>query len=135
MRFFRLSVVLALLALIGCRTGGEPLEGSFVPACTAFAGDRMSFREGQYSWNKFTDERRIGPDGEPVDPYPDFPKTGDFELDGDAVRLLQEDGSVLASWYPHDRAGQLLLLNQSQQDAWSASGTYPDCPLALEQSQ
>ncbi len=133
MSFLRLTASAALLLLLGCRTADVPLEGSFAPACTAFAGDRMSLREGQYSWNKFTDERRLGPDGEPVDPYPDFPKIGDFEIDGDAVRLLEPGGSVLATWYLHDREGQLLLLNQSQQDAWSAGGTYPDCPLALEQ--
>ena len=133
MSFLRISVFIASLILIGCRTVDEPLEGSFAPACTAFAGDRMSLREGQYSWNKFTDEIRLGADGEPVDPYPDFPKTGAFEVEGNAVRLLDEGGSLFGTWYLHNREDQVLLLNQSQQDAWSTSGTYPDCPLALEQ--
>ncbi len=133
MNFLRLLVFVALLTSVGCRTIDRRLEGSFAPACTAFAGDRMSFREGQYSWNKFTDERRIGPDGEPVDPYPDYPKVGEFEIVGDGVRLYVADGSVLGTWYLHDREDHVLLLNQSQQDAWSTTGTYPDCPLALEE--
>ena len=133
MNVLRSLVLVALLTSVGCRTVDRRLEGSFAPACTAFAGDSMSFREGYYSWNKFTDQRRIGPDGEPVDPFPDFPKVGEFEIDGDAVRLYVEDGSLLGTWHLHDREGQVLLLNQSQQDAWSTDGMYPDCPLALEQ--
>ncbi len=132
MRTLRSLLLVALLVLTACRSVDEPIEGSFVPACTAFAGDRMTLREGKYSWNKFTDVRRLGPNGEPVDPYPDFPKVGDFEVDDNAVRLLEADGAVLGTWYLHMRDDQFLLLNQDQQDAWSADGSFPNCPLVLE---
>ncbi|MEM9209012.1 MAG: hypothetical protein AAGA61_07190 [Pseudomonadota bacterium] len=132
MTVLRMLVVLAVLVSSGCRTTDEPVEGSFVPGCTAFAGDRISLREGQYSWNKFTDERRLGATGEPVDPYPDFPKVGDYEVDGNAVRLLDNAGGVLGTWYVHLREEQILLLSQAQEEAWSADGGFPDCPLVLE---
>ena len=123
---------LCLLALFVVLTGCRAIEGTYSPSCVAFAGDSISLREGQYSWNKFTDERRIGPDGKVVDPYPDYPKTGAYELDGDGVRLLEDGGGVLATWYIHEEDGRLILLSQSQQDVWSSEGVYPNCPLALE---
>ena len=131
MSLIRVGILIALIVLTGCGSTAIAVDGSYEPSCTAFAGESISLRDGLYSWNKFTDARRVGPNGEVTDPYPDFPKTGRFDRDGEVIRMLDDGGSVLATWYLHQHQGRQALLNQDQQDAWSAGGAYPDCMLVL----
>lgn len=131
MRLIRFGILLALTVLTGCGSTAVAVDGSYEPSCTAFAGESISLRDGLYSWNKYTDARRIGPNGEVTDPYPDFPKTGAYGRDGTVIRLLDDNGVAMATWYLHEHQGRLALLNQDQQDAWSADGSYPDCMLVM----
>lgn len=119
-----LVVVLVVSSVAGCRA----IEGDFAPGCAAYAGDRISLHNGRFSWDRFTDARRLDTDGQPVDPFPEFPKTGSYTLSGNRVDL-ESDGEVLASWYLHEDGERLLLLSADQQSDWEASGRYPDCPL------
>lgn len=131
MSLIRVGTLLAMFVLTGCGSTAIAVGGSYEPSCTAFAGESISLRDGLYSWNKFTDARRIGPNGEVTDPYPDFPKTGAYERDGTLIRLLDDGDAVLGTWHLHEHEGRLALLNQDQQDAWAADGSYPDCMLVM----
>ena len=119
-----LAVVLVMSSVMGCRA----IEGDFSPGCAVYAGDRVSLHDGRFSWDRFTDARRVDTDGQPVDPFPDFPKTGSYTLSGNRVDL-ESGGEVIASWYLHEDGDRLLLLSADQQAAWEASGQYPECPL------
>ena len=120
-----LAALLIFFALSGCRA----IEGDFSPGCLAFAGDRVSLHDGRFSWDRFTDARRVDDAGRTVDPFPDFPKTGPYTMTDNRVDLQSESGELLASWYLHEDNGRMLLLSAEQEAAWTASGRYPECPL------
>jgi len=128
----RAAMLAGLVVLLaGCRD----IEGEYLPGCTAFAGSRIELADGRYSWDRFTDARRIDADGNVVDPYPNFPKTGAYERDGPAVRLLDADGGQAGIWFLHRTDDGLLLLDEAQQKAWEQEGGFPDCPLMLQNAE
>ena len=89
------------------------------PDCQAYAGDRMEFADGRFTWDRFTDIRRVGEDGKPLDPFPGFPKSGSYAVNGNAVELRGDDGELLSTWYLHDDDGKML--NAVTSGAWRAS--------------
>lgn len=123
-----LGRLLAMLLIVSSLAGCRAIEGDFAPGCMAYAGDRISLHDGRFSWDRFTDARRVDDDGQTVDPFPDFPKTGAYTLSDNRVDL-ESGGELLASWYLHEDGSRMLLLSADQEAAWAASGQYPECPL------
>ena len=123
-----LVCALTAAGLAGCRSP----DGRYLPDCRAYAGDELELAAGRYEWNRFTDMRRVDEAGNVVDPNPGFPKSGVFERTNGMLRLLDDGGSVIATWHAQERAGRLYLLTDAQQSAWSASGAWPDCPLVRQ---
>lgn len=121
-------LLLALLGLSGCRQ----LDGAFEPSCIAFAGERVTFASGRFEWDRFTDERRLDDDGNVVDPFPDYPKSGDYRLDGNRVEFFTDDGERLATRYLLERDDGLYLLEAEQREAVSKGRPLPECALRLD---
>ena len=121
------SLLLLLAAgslLCGCAT---PV--SYAPGCLAYAGDRITIGGQRYTWDKFTDVRRIDEAGEVIDPFPGYPRQGRVERDGRVLRFLDESGALLAVRHLHEAGGKTYLLTP---EAWRevAAGAAPD-PCAL----
>ena len=58
------SIVITII-LSGCPASS--MEGQFLPACPAYAGDSISLSNGRYEWDKFTDMVNVDADGSIVD--------------------------------------------------------------------
>ena len=116
---------LVLFTLAGC----QQLDGDWAPACDAFAGDRLSFSASRYTWDKFTDARRVDSEGEVIDPFPDYPKSGFFEQDGAAIVLLDDSADEIARFYIHESDGVTHMLTAAEQASYTVDGSFPDCTL------
>jgi len=116
---------LATLLLAGCTT----LNGVFEPDCIAFEGDRVELTGGRFVWDRFTDERRIDSEGNEIDPFPDYPKTGRFETILDRVDFHPDSGDGIASRYVLKRGSATYLLSEEQRAAVMSGGDMPDCAL------
>ena len=122
------GVVLAASRLTGCASGPE---GVFEPACIAHAGDRIELSKGRFEWDRFTDAVAVDDDGNRVDPFPGYPKTGSFETDGEKVMWSADDGSALDERYLLDYRGRTWLLSYDENEAVLDGEAIPDCALAL----
>lgn len=122
----------ALLWVAACND--QPLEGEFGPSCIAFAGDRVTFANGRFEWDRFTDERRVDDDGNMLDPFPDYPRHGDFRVERNRVEFVPDDGERLAPRYLLERDGTLYLLERAQYEKVLAGGSLPDCALSNDQT-
>jgi len=125
----RLPAVAAGLLSMFVVAACQSVDGTWSVSCDAFAGDRLSFADGRYTWDKFTDARRVDEQGRVIDPFPGFPKTGPYALDGGVVTLLNADGGEAARFYLHRREGAVQLLSAAEHERVSGGGAFPDCPL------
>lgn len=124
------KLMLAGVLSAGLLSGCQDVDGTWSMDCAAFAGDRLTFADGEYTWNKVTDARRLDAQGRPVDPYPDYPKSGPYTRDGDALVFIDgETGGELARFYLHERGGAMDILTAEEHEAVAAGGEYPSCPL------
>ncbi len=121
----RLTTTLLLVCVLaGCKSA----EGVYWPGCAAYAGDRIELRNGEVEWDKFTDQVNIDEAGNPVDPFPGYPRRGSYEIDGQVVRMTMEDNAS-ETLYLHVHDGRALLLTDAQHRASEAGGRYDDCAL------
>ena len=123
----RLAVVgILMTALTGC----QELDGDWTMSCAAFAGDTLSFSGDRFTWDKFTDARRIDDEGRIIDPFPGFPKSGVYAVDGDALVLTDEStGAELGRFYLHEQDGVAALLTAAEHSELANGGPFPECPL------
>lgn len=124
--------VLLLLAA-GCLAGCKAVDGSYYPDCVAFAGDVIELRGGRFSWDKFTDERRIDEQGQPVDPFPEYPKHGAYDVAGETIRLSFDGEGSTETFHIGERQGRVVLLTPAAYSEWQASGEFPQCVLTREE--
>lgn len=117
------------LALFVAACAGH--EGSYEPACIAFAGDRIELRDGRFSWQRFTDQRTLDDAGNVVNPFPGFPKTGSYRISSGRLELVTDDDVRLDDWFIVESAGSRYLLNAKQHRAFVDGGKLPDCALEL----
>ena len=130
----RMRRVVCGLSLLVLLTACRSIDGSWSMTCKAFAGDRLSFEEGRYTWDKFTDARRVDDQGGAVDPFPGFPRTGPFTRDDDVIVLMDDgDGSEVARFYLHRRDGVVLLLSAEEHEGVMRGEAFPDCPLRRDE--
>jgi hypothetical protein len=118
-----LSVAATLLA--ACNT----IDGSYEPRCAAFAGDRVELRDGTATWDKFTDEVRLDAAGNVVDPFPGFPRRGEFAASEGKVTIHFRDDDSERVYFLHQYRGDVLLLTAAEQDEWRRQGRIADCAL------
>lgn len=104
-------------------------DGTYSPACLAFAGDTVELRDGRFAWDRFTDEVHVGDDGQVVDPFPGFPVHGDYELDGDRLVLKPDSGATLDEHFLLRSGGDFYILTAPQYAEWRSSGDPGKCAL------
>ena len=120
--------VLTALVLCGCKD----IEGHYVPDCAAFAGDTIVLESGRFTWDRFTDEVRVDEDGNHIDPFPGFPKSGDYVMQGDRLemRVDGEDAAEIYHLQSHD--GRFYLLTEAQANRYAEEGVVERCALVRE---
>jgi hypothetical protein len=123
----RLAVVIIAVLLSGCL----PHEGTYLPGCIAYVGDKITLGDGQFVWEKFTDERSVNEQGEIIDPFPGYPMKGSYRIDGQTVHLVPESGAAPQPMYLQDEGGRHYLLTVDEFAAWEATGSYAECALLL----
>jgi hypothetical protein len=103
----------------------------------AYEGDRIELSDGRFVWTRFTDERLVDEQGNVIDPFPEYPKLGKYELREDQLILRTDDGTLLTSRYLMKHAGHHYLLTSEQRDVFHDGDTMPECALHLidEKSQ
>lgn len=116
--------------LIACLSGCKALDGTFLPGCAAYAGDRIELSNGRFEWDRFTDAIELDEEGNRIDAFPDYPKRGNFSIDGTRLILAFDgDGSTETfNIYEHESMG-LQLLTDAQLAAVDQGGLDEDCAL------
>lgn len=123
----RTACLLILVVLAGCKQ----LDGTYYPGCAAFEGDKLVLREGRVTWDRFTDQVIVDVDGNPMDPFPDFPKNGRYEVDGDLLHLAFPAENVTKSLHIRRPDERVLLLDAKDLADWESTGRHNDCVLTL----
>jgi len=121
----RLIFFVLVPLLVSCAN----IDGLYKPACIAYEGDTIKLFDGTFTWQRFTDERRVDENGELIDPFPDFPKTGSYTLDDAVLELSINDGSDYATFFPLQLGSDYYLLRQAEFDAYLANDKIADCAL------
>ena len=110
----------------------DEIDGTYEPACIAYAGDRVVLAEGRFEWHKFTDEVRLDKAGERIDPFPGYPKSGSFEMGRyDQLVFSADDGSELGDRYPMEYRDHIYLLSYDDNEAVLDGEDMPNCALRL----
>ena len=131
MKQSRLPTVLAALMLSGCASH----QGTYAPACVAFAGDTVSLDGDTFTWDRFTDEVRVDNDGHVRDAYPDFPKRGTYRIDGRAVYMRTHSGESMDTLFLHRNGDRYSLLTEKEDAAWQKTGQYDRCVLTRDDGE
>lgn len=104
-------------------------EGTYSPDCVAYAGSKITLSDGQFTWEKFTDEVVVNDNGETVNQFPGYPMRGTYRINGQIVRMESADGKAMENMYLHRHDEHSYLYTQQQFEAWEASGKTAECAL------
>ena len=121
------STLVAALFLVACVSH----EGTYSPDCIAYAGSNISLGDGQFVWEKFTDEVVVDEDGKIVNQFPGFPMRGSYRIEGQIVYMESAAGDAMEKMYLHTRDNRQYLLTAEQFEAWQKAGKHADCALML----
>ncbi len=127
MNFRVYSTLVAAVFLVACVSH----EGTYSPDCIAYAGSNISLRDGQFVWEKFTDEVVVDEDGKIVNQFPGFPMRGSYRIEGQIVHMESAAGDAMEKMYLHTRDTRQYLLTAEQFEAWQKTGKHADCALML----
>ena len=123
-----IATVLIAVMVSGCVSH----EGTYSPDCIAYAGSNISLSDGQFVWEKFTDEVIVDDDGEIVNQFPGYPMRGSYRIEGQTVYMESNAGEPIEKMYVHRRDNRQYLLSAGQFEAWENTGMYADCALMLD---
>lgn len=125
----RLTIISSLASLLaGCLS----IDGTYYPGCAAYEGSKVVLGDGNFVWDRYTDQVIVGADGNAVDQFPDYPKRGSYEVDGRVLRMHFTDDQSVETMQVHQHDGRLLLLTSAEVDEWERTGGYRDCTLTRE---
>lgn len=127
MRNWTAGLGIACCLLAGCANN----SGTYEPACVAFEGDTIKLADGKFVLDKFTDQVEVDESGNKTDPFPGYPVSGTYRIEGDVLHMQADSGTALPDRYLVKSEGRNRLLTAEQHDAWKADGTIDDCALAL----
>ena len=119
----------AIILLAGALSGCKSAEGLYLPGCAAYAGDRIELQDGRFVWDKYTDQVRLDAAGERIDPFPGFPRSGTYAINGDVLTLEVADPRSRETFFLHYDDGRLILLTETQQAEFESGGRYDECVL------
>lgn len=125
MRILAVATFCSAVLLVACAS----TDGVFEPACIAYEGDRIELRNGRFEWHRFTDERTVDANGKVVDPFPNYPKKGRYELQDGRVRFHTDDGERMPDYFLHKQRGAYYLLTKEQQKSSLGGVQIPECAL------
>jgi len=119
------TVIPAVAVIAACKL----VDGSYLPGCTAFEGDRVELDAGAVTWDRFTDEVRLDAAGNPEDPFPDYPRHGNYTLSAGVLTIRLDGEDRPREFAVHERDGTVVLLDPAQQAELDATGKLDDCAL------
>lgn len=117
-----------LLPLIAA--GCDDFDGEYLPDCAAHAGDRVTIEGTRFSWDRFTDAVRVDDDGNRIDAFPNYPKSGSISAADGKMRFVDDAGEEIAMRHVVVRDGVIALLTEAEHGQWETTGNWPDCPLS-----
>ena len=123
-----IAASVAAVFLFGCVSH----DGTYSPDCIAYAGSNISLNDGQFVWEKFTDEVVVDENGEVVNQFPGYPMRGSYRIDGQAVYMESDAGEAMEKMYLHRQDNRQYLLTAEQFEVWEKTGKYADCMLMLD---
>lgn len=127
-----MKIQLALMVLLASSLAScVSNDGTYSPGCIAYAGNKITLDDGQFVWEKFTDEVVVNEAGEVVDQFPGYPLRGKYSIDGQSVQMTSAAGETLQTMYLHSHEGRRYLLSNEENSTWQATGSYANCALQL----
>jgi hypothetical protein len=127
MKIYLTGFAISLALLGGCAS----TDGRYAPACVAFEGDTIELDDGKFVMHKFTDQVDVDDSGNTRDPFPGYPMSGTYRLEGDALHMQSASGTALPVLYLVKADARYRLLTADQFDAWKTNETIDDCALTL----
>lgn len=124
----RLTAASTSIALL---TACASHEGTYAPACTAYAGDTIELENDRFVWDKFTDQVLINDAGEKLDPFPDYPIRGRYRIEGQTLFFAPDLADPLPEMYLHRQGDKHYIMTAEELAAWKESGKVRDCALVL----
>lgn len=106
-------------------------EGTYLPGCIAYAGNKITLSDGRFVWEKFTDAIAIDEEGEIVNRFPGYPMRGSYRIENQTVYLQADSGDQMQGMYLHRHGDSYLLLTANEYADWEKTGNYADCTLQL----
>jgi len=131
MKSIRTSLIVSTLALAACANQ----DGVYEPSCMAYEGNRIELRAGRFEWQRFTDQRTVDTEGNVIDPFPQYPKTGTYNVQGGRVEMTTDDEERLEDWFIVKHDGRRYLLNKKEHNVFQEAENLSDCALALDASK
>jgi len=122
---------IALAAVASACAGIDNIEGRYAPACIAHEGNAVELSGGRFVWDKFTDAVEVDADGNEVDPFPGFPVRGNYDRDGQVVRLNTDIGDLAGDLHLVRHANRIYLLTRVEFERWQRDRRIDECALAL----
>jgi hypothetical protein len=123
------------ITLIACLLAGcVSHEGTYSPACIAYAGSKINLNDGQFVWEKFTDSVLVDDDGNIVNQFPGYPMRGAYRIDEQMVYMDSASGEPMENMVLHRHDDRYYLLTAEQFEAWEKTGEYAECALMLSGS-
>ena len=124
------TIVTCLLAALLAACAGK--SGTWAPGCAAYEGDRITLDGGEFSWDRFTDQVVVDADGTRKDLFPDYPKHGTFDVDGDRLRMTTDSGERLPDMVFVELGSSTFLLTEADAGRYRDGGGIDACSLTLE---
>ena len=125
-----LIVTTALFAAL--LTGCVSPAGTYSPGCIAYAGSKITLSDGEFVWEKFTDEVVVNDAGETVNRFPGYPLRGTYRIYGQRVLMTSSDGEAMEDMYLHRQGDSAYLYTTQQFEHLKSSGEPAECALKLE---
>ncbi|MDH3373754.1 MAG: hypothetical protein OER22_08870 [Gammaproteobacteria bacterium] len=122
----RITIFAALLS--GCVSH----DGTYAPSCIAYAGSTITLADGQFVWEKFTDEVVVNDDGSVVNQFPGYPLRGKYRIDGQTVLMESVEGESIDKMYLHRHDNKSYLYTPQQFEHWQSTGESAKCALMLD---
>ncbi len=107
-------------------------DGTYAPSCIAYAGSTITLADGQFVWERFTDEVVVNDEGKVVNQFPGYPLRGKYRIDRQTVSMESAGGEPLENMYLHRLDGQSYLYTAQQFEHWQSTGESAKCALMLD---
>jgi len=125
-------LIVTIVLLAPLLTACVSHDGVYSPGCVAYAGSKITLSDGEFVWEKFTDEVVVNDAGETVDRFPGYPLRGTYRIHGQRVLMASSDGEAMEDMYLHRQGDNAYLYTTQQFEHLQSSGKTAECALQLE---